>query len=163
VLARTKKQFISSQSFHRTPDGRVREFTLKERFEHRILESFDLATQELYRLRVPATIHTTIYTKIVAFNQTARKHELPDHLGFEAKPGKTIATSFEAKLAKTVAAGFEAKPIETVATGLEVKPTKTVAADFEVKPAKTVRVVLRSNHSQTVDLGFEAQPRNPRP
>jgi hypothetical protein len=137
VLARTKKQFISSQSFHRTPDGRVREFTLKERFEHRILESFDLATQELYRLRVPATIHTTIYTKIVAFNQTARKHELPDHLGFEAKPGKTIATSFEAKLAKTVAAGFEAKPLETV------------------------RVVLRPNHSQTIDLGFEAQPRNP--
>jgi hypothetical protein len=27
---------------------------------------------------------------------------------------------------------------------------------------KTVRVVLRPNHSQTVDLGFEAQPRNPR-
>jgi hypothetical protein len=25
---------------------------------------------------------------------------------------------------------------------------------------KTVRVVLRPNHSQTVDLGFEAQPRN---
>jgi hypothetical protein len=58
--------------------------------------------------------------------------------GFEAKPGKTVATSFEAKLAKTVAADFEAKPLETV------------------------RVVLRPNHSQTVDLGFEAQPRNPR-
>jgi hypothetical protein len=57
--------------------------------------------------------------------------------GFEAKPGKTVATSFEAKLMKTVAAGFEAKPLETV------------------------RVVLRSNNSQTVDLGFEAQPRNP--
>jgi hypothetical protein len=54
--------------------------------------------------------------------------------GFEAKP---VATSFEAKLAKTVAAGFDAKPLETV------------------------RVVLRPNHSQTVDLGFEAQPRNP--
>jgi hypothetical protein len=70
--------------------------------------------------------------------------------GFEAKPGKTVATSFEAKLVKTVAAGFEAKPLETVATG------------FEAKPAKTVQVVLRPNHSQTVDLGFEAQPRNPR-
>jgi hypothetical protein len=55
-----------------------------------------------------------------------------------AKPGETVATSFEAKLAKTVAIGFEAKPV------------------------KTVRVVLRPNHSQTVDLGFEAQPRNSR-
>jgi hypothetical protein len=55
---------------------------------------------------------------------------------FEVKPRETIATSFEAKLAKTVAAGFEAKPLETV------------------------RVVLRPNHSQTVDLGFEFQPRN---
>jgi hypothetical protein len=45
---------------------------------------------------------------------------------------------------------FEAKPIETVTTG------------FKAKPAKTVRVVLGPNHSQTVDLSFEAQPRNPR-
>jgi hypothetical protein len=58
--------------------------------------------------------------------------------GFEAKSGKTVATSFEAKLMKTVAAGFEAKPLETV------------------------QVVLRPNHSQTVDLDFEAQPRNSR-
>jgi hypothetical protein len=46
-------------------------------------------------------------------------------------------------------------------------------SDFEVKPLtncrhrfcgpdrrETVQVVLRPNHSQTVDLGFEAQPRN---
>jgi hypothetical protein len=70
--------------------------------------------------------------------------------GFEAKPGEIIATSFEAKLEKTVATGFEAKPTKTVATG------------FEAKPMKTVRVVLRPNHSQTVNLGFEAQPRNSR-
>jgi hypothetical protein len=68
--------------------------------------------------------------------------------GFEAKPGETIATSFEAKLEKTVATSFEAKPTKTVATG------------FEAKSMKTVRVVLRPNHSQTVNLGFEAQPRN---
>jgi hypothetical protein len=61
---------------------------------------------------------------------------------FEAKPGETIVTSFEAKLEKTIAVGFEAKPLETIATG------------FEAKPAKTVRVVLRPNHSQTIDLGF---------
>jgi hypothetical protein len=67
----------------------------------------------------------------------------------QAKLGKTVATSFEAKLVKTVAVGFEAKPLETVATS------------FKAKPVKTVRVVLRPNHSQTVDLGFEAQPRNP--
>jgi hypothetical protein len=70
--------------------------------------------------------------------------------GFEAKLGETITTGFEAKPAKTVAAGFEAKPLETVAIG------------FEAKPAKTIRVVLRPNHSQAVDLGFESQPRNPR-
>jgi hypothetical protein len=70
--------------------------------------------------------------------------------GFEAKPGETVATSFEAKLKKTVATGFEAKP------------TKTVIAGFKAKLLEIVRVVLRPNHSQTVDLGFEAQPRNPR-
>jgi hypothetical protein len=82
--------------------------------------------------------------------------------GFEAKPGKSVATSFEAKLVKTVTAGFEAKPVETDATGFEAKLIKTVATGFEAKPVKTVRVILRSNHSQTADLGFEAQPRNPR-
>jgi hypothetical protein len=67
---------------------------------------------------------------------------------FEAKPGETVVTSFETKLEKTVATGFEAKP------------AKTVAGGFEAKPLETVRVVLRSNHSQTIDLGCEAQPRN---
>jgi hypothetical protein len=69
-------------------------------------------------------------------------------VGFEAKAEETVATSFETKLEKTVTTGFEAKP------------AKTVAASFEVKPLETVRVVLRSNHSQTVSLGFKAQPRN---
>jgi hypothetical protein len=68
---------------------------------------------------------------------------------FEAKPGETVTTSFEAKLEKTIAAGFEAKLEKTVATG------------FEAKPPETVRVVLWANHSKTVDLDFEAQPRNP--
>jgi hypothetical protein len=39
---------------------------------------------------------------------------------------------------------------------------KTVAAGFEAKPLETARVVLRPNHSQTVDLGFEDQSKNPR-
>jgi hypothetical protein len=56
---------------------------------------------------------------------------------------------------KTITTGFEAKPLEIVATGFEAKPVKTVFTGFEVKPMKTVRVVLRPNHSQTVDLGFE--------
>jgi hypothetical protein len=81
---------------------------------------------------------------------------------FEAKPGETVATSFEAKLEKIVATGFEAKPAKTVATGFEAKPTKTVAAGFEAKLLETVQVVLSPNHSQTVNLGFEAQLRNPR-
>jgi hypothetical protein len=49
-----------------------------------------------------------------------------------------------------------------VATGFETKPVKTVAASFEVKPLETIQVVLRPNHSQTVDLDFEAQLRNTR-
>jgi hypothetical protein len=69
--------------------------------------------------------------------------------GFEAKLGEIVATSFEAKLEKTVAAGFEVKLLETF------------AACFEAKPMKTVRVILRPNHSQTIDLGSEAQPRKP--
>jgi hypothetical protein len=44
-----KKQFISSQVFHRTPGGRVQEITVGERFEPRILESFGPVTQELYQ------------------------------------------------------------------------------------------------------------------
>jgi hypothetical protein len=43
---RLKKQFISSQTFHRIPDGRVQEITVGERCEPRILESFDPVTQE---------------------------------------------------------------------------------------------------------------------
>jgi hypothetical protein len=46
-----------SQSFHRTPGGRVREITAREQFKLRALESFDPATQESYR-GSPATIHT---------------------------------------------------------------------------------------------------------
>jgi hypothetical protein len=43
---------------------------------------------------------------------------------------------------------------ETRDTGSEAKPEKTIATDFDAKPEKTIRVVLRPNHSQTVDLGF---------
>jgi hypothetical protein len=82
--------------------------------------------------------------------------------GFEAKPGETITTNFEAKLEKTVATDFEAKPTKTVIAGFEAKPLETVTTGFEAKPVKNVRVILRPNHSQTVDLGFKAQPRNPR-
>jgi hypothetical protein len=45
-------------------------------------------------------------------------------------------------------------------TGFEAKPGETIATSFKVKLEKTVRLVSRPNHSQTVDLGFEAQPRN---
>jgi hypothetical protein len=81
------------------------------------------------------------------FDAQITKLELPV---LRPKPGETVVISFEAKLEKTVVAGFEAKPLETVATG------------FEAKPVKPIQVVLRPNHSQTVNLGFEAQSRNPR-
>jgi hypothetical protein len=82
--------------------------------------------------------------------------------GFEAKLGQTVTTSFEAKQEKTVAASFEVKPLETVAAGFKAKPPETIATGFDAKPVKPVRVVLRINHSQTVDIGFKAQPRNSR-
>jgi hypothetical protein len=81
-------------------------------------------------------------------------------LGFEAQTKKP-STSFDAKPGETAATSFEAKLEKTVATGFEVKPAKTVTESFEAKPLEIVQVVLRTNHSQTVDLGFEAQPRNP--
>jgi hypothetical protein len=62
---RVKEQYISSQAFHRTPGGRVGEITAGEQFEARILESFDPVTQELYRLREPARIHTQHPQKFV--------------------------------------------------------------------------------------------------
>jgi hypothetical protein len=80
---------------------------------------------------------------------------------FEAKPLETVTTDFVDKWPETVAVGFEDKPPETVAAGFEDKPLETVTTGFEAKPTKTVQVVLRPNHSQTVDLGFEARPRNP--
>jgi hypothetical protein len=44
-----------------------------------------------------------------------------------------------------------------VAAGFETKPPETATAGFEAKPVKTVRVVLMSNHSQTVAIDFKAQ------
>jgi hypothetical protein len=53
-----KKQFISSQAFHRTPGVRAQEITVGDRFEPRILESFDPVTQEHNRAS-PARTETT--------------------------------------------------------------------------------------------------------
>jgi hypothetical protein len=68
---------------------------------------------------------------------------------------------FEAQITKTELSVLRPKPEKTITTSFEAKLEKTVATGFEAKPAKTVRMVLRPNHSQTVDLSFEAQPRNP--
>jgi hypothetical protein len=75
---------------------------------------------------------------------------------------QTRVAGFEAQTGKPSTTGFEAKPGETVATSFEAKLEKTVAVGFEAKPLETVELVLRPNHSQTIDLHFEAQPRNPR-
>jgi hypothetical protein len=42
---------MSSQIFHRTPDGRIQEITAGEQLEPRILESFDPVTQDKPALR----------------------------------------------------------------------------------------------------------------
>jgi hypothetical protein len=75
------------------------------------------------------------------------------------KPGNPPPPWFWGSTKKPIT-GFKVKPGETVATSFEDKLKKTIATSFEAKPAKTVRVVLRLNHSQTVDLSFKAQPRN---
>jgi hypothetical protein len=97
-------------------------------------------------------------TVAVGFEAQTRK---PSTTGIKAKLGETITTGFEAKLEKTVTTGFVAKPEKTVATDFAAKLEKTIATSFEVKPEKTVPVVLRPNYWQTVDLGFEAQPKYP--
>jgi hypothetical protein len=49
---------------------------------------------------------------------------------------------------------------QTVAAGFEIQTEKPEAIGFEAKSEKTVLVILRPNHWQTVDFGFEAQPTN---
>jgi hypothetical protein len=55
----TKTQFMSSQSFHRTPYGRVREIIVQAQLELENPKLFDPIAQELYRL-LPAIIHTQL-------------------------------------------------------------------------------------------------------
>jgi hypothetical protein len=59
---RIEKQFMSSQAFHRTPGGRVRETIVEEQFKPQIIESFDPMTEELYQ-HLPVIIHTEIHAK----------------------------------------------------------------------------------------------------
>jgi hypothetical protein len=61
---RIEKQLMSSQAFHRTAGGRVREIIMEERFETRKLESFDPVTHELYR-PIPTIIHKQYYKVLV--------------------------------------------------------------------------------------------------
>jgi hypothetical protein len=92
------------------------------------------------------------------FEAQITKTELPV---LRLKPGNPPPPWFWSSTKKRNA-GFEAKSREIVAISFDAKLEKTITTGFESKPAKTIRVVLRPNHSQTVDLGFEAQPRNPR-
>jgi hypothetical protein len=69
-------------------------------------------------------------------------------LRLKSQNHQTIVVSFETQTRKPEATtGFKAKPGEIITTG------------FEVKPGETVPVILRLNHRQTIDLGFDAQPR----
>jgi hypothetical protein len=116
---------------------------------------FEAKLGEIVATSFKAKLEKTVATAFEA------KLEKTIAIGFEAKPEKTVATYFEAKPPETVVAGFEVKTSETVSVGFEPKPLETVTTGFEAKPVKTVRVILRPNHSQTADLGFEAEPRNP--
>jgi hypothetical protein len=90
------------------------------------------------------------------FDAQVTKSELPI---LRPKPGDPPPPWFWGSTKKPTT-GFEANPGETVATNFEAKQEKIIATGFEAKPAKTVRVVLRPNHSQTINLAFKAQPRN---
>jgi hypothetical protein len=101
--------------------------------------------------------------------------------GSEAKPLGTVAAGFEAKPLETVTTSFKAKPVKTVRVVLRPnhhhwfwgQTGENRLSGFEAKPLtnrchrfwgpnrwETIPVILRPNHWQTVDLGFEAQPRN---
>jgi hypothetical protein len=67
----TKKQFISSQPFHPTPDVCVRETTAGEQFEPQNFESFDPITQELYQL-LPVIIHPLQHNTILEAQHNLR-------------------------------------------------------------------------------------------
>jgi hypothetical protein len=84
----------------------------------------------------------------------------PVVVGFEAQTGKP-STTLVLRLNQETDCWFRGQTGETVATSFEAKLEKTVATGFKAKPAKTVRVVLRPNHSQIINLVFEAQQRNP--
>jgi hypothetical protein len=71
---------------------------------------------------------------------------------------QTIVTDFETQTRKPEAIDFDVKLKETIT--FKVKPDKTVATDFNAKPVKNILFVLWSNYWQTIDLDFEAQPRN---
>jgi hypothetical protein len=64
-----EKKFISFQTFHRTPGGRVQETTAGERFRLENFKPFYLVAQASHKLH-PATIHnnpTNVCTKVEAF------------------------------------------------------------------------------------------------
>jgi hypothetical protein len=94
-------------------------------------------------------------------------------IDFMAQPTKRSPLGFEAQTKKllqwfwgpnhqTVVASFEAQTGKLEATDFESKPGETVTTGFEAKSGEIVPVVLRPNHRQIVELGFEAQPRNTR-
>jgi hypothetical protein len=94
-------------------------------------------------------------------------------IGFQAQPINHHPLGFVVQTKKpswwfwgpnhqTVAADFEAQTGKPSNTSFDAKLGETVITSFETKPGETVSVVLRPNHWQTTDLGFEAQPRNSR-
>jgi hypothetical protein len=70
---RIKEHFISLHAFHRTPDKRVQKITVGEQFKPQNLESFDLVTQELYRL-LSAMSHTPHEQKSMNTSEKNQSH-----------------------------------------------------------------------------------------
>jgi hypothetical protein len=69
-----EKQYMPSEAFHRTTDERVREITVRVRFEPLNLESFDPVTHHLHEYK----LKQNIYTALAAFRQTFGERQQAD-------------------------------------------------------------------------------------
>jgi hypothetical protein len=82
------------------------------------------------------------------------------HLGFEAQP-RIRSGDFEAQITKSKLSVLRPKP-ENPPPPWFWGSTKKLTTDFEAKPGETVTTSFEVKLAKIVNLGFEAQPRNPR-
>jgi hypothetical protein len=106
-----ENRFISSQTFHRTPSGCVREITVGEQFEPRILKFFDPVTQESYRLH-PAQITMNSGTEQLNADQNQNENDHQNQSEQRAEldpvPSLNLAAAVNQRAKRTLAASWRA-------------------------------------------------------